>query len=351
MSYNPKSLFSQIQKKEQEAATNSGVGQQFTDEYLLKPTKVGTLTVRLLWLPPIKGVERDYPMINSYVHEFWDSTNKKFGRVICPTSQYMEGETINGFKSCPICSEMSKFYKKGQEGSESAKQMYKNFRRTCKGYIPVYIVNGMNAQGEDISGQIKILQYGKQFKDFFNSKIFGITSKNNSEDAEPINPDDIIGLEAFMWYNEDENKIEVSGYDLIITTTSKSMNINGKNINMPQYSLDFGRKIKTIDTINGIDLTSKAGVEFFKNINNDINFDKDFLVKSTEAERQEFVTNFIIKNEANDIEEDIPIKETKSSIKKTTTPVEKQTDEEPEEPEKTEDEEINVDDLLAGLTN
>lgn len=229
--------------------------------------------------------------------------------------------------------------------------MYKNFRRTCKGYIPVYIVNGMNAQGEDISGQIKILQYGKQFKDFFNSKIFGITSKNNSEDAEPINPDDIIGLEAFMWYNEDENKIEVSGYDLIITTTSKSMNINGKNINMPQYSLDFGRKIKTIDTINGIDLTSKAGVEFFKNINNDINFDKDFLVKSTEAERQEFVTNFIIKNEANDIEEDIPIKETKSSIKKTTTPVEKQTDEEHEEPEKTEDEEINVDDLLAGLTN
>lgn len=363
MSYNPKSLFSQIQKREQEHANLSVSA--FANEHLFKP-KSGTVVLRLLWLPP-NNCDREYPMINSYVHKFYDpnATGKKFAKVVCPTSQYMLGETMEAFQKCPICKAVSEFYKNGQKGSKSAEEMYKTFRRTCEGYIPVYVVNGP----EDVIGQVKILQYGKQFKDFFNRKIFGIQAKaKEGEEQEPIAEDEIIGLDAFMYLNEDTGKIVTEGYDLIITTTTTKMNLNGKSVNMPQYSLDFSRKPKSITEINNIDLTKGTGINYFKNINNDIRFDADFYVTSTDADLQMFKTSYITKGEIEEstVEEETSVEtdniveeEEVETVKSTPTPKTKTKtksapitiEEQEEDIIHNYDGDVDVDAIIAGLKN
>lgn len=293
MSYNPKSLFNKIQSKEQAIAENSGAaGGGFSNPLIFKPKPGTTYAVRLLWLSPADGSDREYPMINSYIHRVWDenATGSKDNKVVCPTSQYMMGEVPSAFKKCPICAAASDFYKKGQEGSESAKELYSKFRRTCLGYIPIYIVNGP----EDDIGQIKILQYGKQFRDFFDSKIFGIKKQNKNEEVPVGLDDEAIGLEAFMYYDETLDKIANVGYDLLITTTSKKMNIGGKSVDMPQYQLDFSRRPKMITELDSINIETEEGVAYFNSLNADIlNFDKDFYIKSTEEDLHAFKLNFI----------------------------------------------------------
>jgi len=288
---NPKSIFNDIQKKLKENAANAtNAPSAPRAENIFKPTKAGTMTVRLLWLTPPEGMKRDFPMINAYVHRFYDpnAVGRKYNKVTCTTSQYMDGENATGFRNCCICEAVSKFYK-DSAGSPSAKELYNTFHRACEGYVPVYVVTGP----EDLQGKVKILQYGKQFKDFFNRKIFGLTSKN---DAEPIDPDEIIGLDAFMYYDEDKDEIVTTGYDLIISTTIENITINGKKTPMPKYTLDFSRKPKTIDEIEGIDLNSKSGIKYFKGINDEIGFDRNFLIYSTPEEREEFLKTYIDKD-------------------------------------------------------
>jgi hypothetical protein len=290
-SYNPKALFDRIQAKEQELATNAG-GSGFTNPLIFKPKVGTTYSVRLLWLQPDNGVDREYPMINSYVHRIWNenATGSKDVKVICPTSQYMMNETPAAFKKCPICSAASDFYKKGQEGSESAKDLYSKFRRTCMGYVPVYIVNGP----EEEVGEIRILQYGKQFKDFFDSKIFGRTKTKNNDKYEVTIDEEAIGLDAFMYYDETVDEIVTNGFNLIITTTTKKMPIGGKSVDMPQYQLDFARRSSSITELGNIDLTSTAGIKYFNSLNSDVlHFDRDFYIKSTDAELEEFKLNYI----------------------------------------------------------
>ena len=301
MSYNPKKLFNQIQKKEQENASGQSAG-NFGNPLLFKPKVGTTYSIRLLWLSPEEGYDREYPMINSYIRRIWDenaTSGSKDIKVICPTSQYMLGETPSAFKKCPICAAASDFYKKGQEGSDSAKELYDKFRRTCVGYVPIYIVNGPE---EDI-GQIRILQYGKQFKDFFDAKIFGIKKQNRNGEAEDMTmlEEDIIGLDAFMYYDETQDSIVTKGYNLIITTTTKPMNIRGKKIDMPQYALDFTRKLSTVSEIDGVELDSDQGVKYFNCLNSKVlHFDKDFYIKSTDEELQNFKLDFITKESVNE---------------------------------------------------
>lgn len=291
MSYNPKSIFNDIQKKLKESSTLSGaLSGNFKSENIFKPTKAGTITVRLLWLPPADDVKRDFPMINSYVHRFYNpnATGKKYVKVTCTTSQYMDGETPTGFRNCCICDAVSKFYNQSNE-SASARELYNTFHRACEGYIPVYIVTGP----EDLQGKVKILQYGKQFKDFFNRKIFGITSKG---DETPIDSNEIIGLEAFMYYDKDEDTVVTTGYDLIISTTIENITINNKKVPMPKYSLDFSRRPKTIEEMEGVNLSKASGVKYFKSLNDEMGFDKNFLVYSTPEERQDFLKTYIQKD-------------------------------------------------------
>lgn len=294
MSYNPKSLFDKIQQKEQANAAHTG-NSGFGNPLLWKPKVGTTYAIRLLWFNPEEGYDREYPMINSYIHRCWDensASGNKEHKVICPTSQYMMGETSAAFKKCPICAAMSDFYKQGQEGSESAKEIYNKFRRTCVGYVPVYIVNGPN--DDESVHQIRILQYGKQFKDFFDSKIFGIKKQNRNEEVDNSVDDESIGLEAFMYYDETVDEVVTKGYNLLITTTSKKMVLGGKQIDMPQYQLDFTRKLSNITDFDGVELNTEEGVKYFNSVNSQIiHFDRDFYLKSTDQELQEFKLNYI----------------------------------------------------------
>lgn len=310
MSYNPKSLFNKIQQKEQANVANGGGSQGFSNPLIFKPKVGTTYSVRLLWLNPTEDSDREYPMINSYIHRVWDdnATNgNKDNKIVCPTSQYMLGETSAGFKRCPICEAASDFYRKGQEGSESAKELYKKFRRTCVGYVPIYIVNGPE---EDIN-QIRILQYGKQFKDFFDQKIFGLPPKGkNNEEVDLSMMEEAIGVDAFMFVDAETNTVMTNGYNLIITTTSKKMFLDGKQVDMPQYSLDFARKATNISDIDGVELDSPAGIKYFNSLNSQVlHFDSDFYIKSTDEELHDFKLNFITKETISNesVDEDVMV--------------------------------------------
>lgn len=325
MTYNPKSLFNKIQAQEKATAIGSSAI-SFSNPLLFKPKVGTTYSVRLLWLRPDDGIDREYPMINSYIHRFWDneSAGSKEKKVICPTSQYMMNECPAAFKKCPICTAASEFYKKGQEGSESAKELYSKFRRTCVGYVPIYIVNGPE---EDI-GQIRILQYGKQFKDFFDNKIFGI-KKNKNDDAYEVTVDEeAIGLDAFMYYDESTDEIITNGYNLLITTTTKKMPIGGKSVDMPQYQLDFTRRSSNITELGDIDVTSTVGIKYFNSLNSEVlHFDKDFYIKSTDSELQEFKLNYITKESVTTSEESINV--SKPIVKPAAPVIEEEIDEIP----------------------
>jgi hypothetical protein len=230
-------------------------------------------------------------MINQYIHHFWDenATNGKDKVVYCPTSQYIKGENKAGFESCLICAECSKLYKASQEGSTSAGKLYKTFRRTFRGYVPVYVVNGP----EDVVGQVKILQYSKMFKDFFDRKIFGVAARpSGNEEVQPIDPDEVIGIDAFMYVDKAGNVVH-DGYNLSIQVTSKKMAIEGRQVDMPQYTLDFSRKNTSIIAFGDEEITT----EMFNSLNEKISFDSNFYNESTTAELNTFKLKYVTAEE------------------------------------------------------
>jgi hypothetical protein len=284
MSFNAESLFNKIQQQEQQAAT--GVGRSF-NSLILKPKVNCNYSLRLLWLQPEGSCTREYPMINQYVHHFWDdnAVGSKDQVVYCPTSQYIKGETKDGFSSCPVCAKCSELYKASNEGSSSAATLYKTFRRTFRGYVPVYVVNGP----EDVVGKVMILSYGKMFKEFFDRKIFGVMPKRSGEEQQqPISADDIIGLDAFL-YAKNDGTVVTDGYNFNIQVTAKKMIIDGKSIDMPQYTMDFSRRSSTITHFGDEEIT----IDVMNSLNSRINFDNDFYNISSSTDLNKFKLKYI----------------------------------------------------------
>lgn len=307
MSLSAENLFSKLQAKEQAAANNSNFNN--VNSVILKPKINSNYSLRLLWLQPYGSCTREYPMINQYIHHYWDdsATSGKDKVVYCPTSQYIKGETKAGFDACPICAECSKLYKEYQSGSSSAEKLYKTFRRTFKGYVPVYVVNGP----DDVVGQVKVLQFSKMFKDFFDRKIFGIAPRaTGNEEVQAIDPDEVIGIDAFMYLNK-AGKVVTDGYNLNIQVTSKRMAINGKQIDMPQYTLDFSRKSSNITSFGDEPITT----ELFNNLNEKLNYDSNFYNESTVTELNTFKLKYI--NAEETVEESKDESSTDESISKT----------------------------------
>lgn len=336
MSFDTESLFSKLQKRQEMQSANTGTFS--SDPYLLKLKPGNNYSLRLLWLPPYGTCKREYPMINQYVHKYWDDdapNGEKNNIVYCPTSQYIKDETKAGFDSCPICAECSKLYKQ-HSASESANRMYNLFKRTFVGYIPVYVVNGPK---EDI-GQVKIFKYGKMFKKFFDRKIFGrVTKSINGEEAQPLDPDEVIGLEAFMYEKNDE--IITEGVNLNIQVTTKKVSLPGKNapIDMPEYAIDFSRKTSNIIDFNGSEIT----VEMFRDLNKEINFDNNYYLESSTADLQKFAMKFL--------SIDTPT-EKESTPTVTVAPKEETkviTETAPTNTDNKEDDDIDLDKLIDGL--
>lgn len=333
------SLFDKLQKNESSRYENNNVS--FGNDYLLKLKTGNSYTFRLLWLP--SDVKREYPMINQYVHRFWDANalSNKEDKVICPTSQYIMGETRAAFNKCPICSQMSKIYKDAENGSSSAKDLYNLFRRNCIGYVPVYVVAGP----DDCVGQIRILQFSKQIRSFFDAKIFGIVSKSKYENENTnINNDDIIGLEAFMYLQD--NTVVTTGYNFTISVGVKKVPSNGKTIDLPTYTMDFSRRASTISDFNGTAITP----EYFNSINNTIKYDADYYKITSDADLQRFVLNHLSDVASNNIVEtsssEIVSDITEENLGMTDTvnvnTVAIQSDSQP-------DDDIDVDSLINGL--
>lgn len=276
-------------RKQAEAQMSKGSGGGFySNENLLK-LKIGEkYRLRLLWIPAPKGVNRENPMINQYVHRFWDNNaiGSKNIEVYCKTSQYDEGETRAGW-DCPVCKEMSNIYKEySNSGSKSAKEIYDTFRRTFRGYVPVYIINGP----EDEVGKIKILQFTKSFKDFFDKHIFGFDkdAKDNKVDEE-----DILSINAFTYYEPTDDTVKLEAYDFVVTVGSKTIPIRGRSVQVPDYKFDFKHNKSEIDFGWG-DKT----VEKYLNLSEELNFDKDFLKFSTTKELKDFLNKYVKNSES-----------------------------------------------------
>lgn len=285
-------VFDRLRKQAESQSLKSG-GVFYSNENLLK-LKIGEkYKLRLLWISAPKGVNRENPMINQYIHRFWDNNaiGSKNIEVYCKTSQYDEGETKAGW-DCPICKEMSSVYKEySNTQSKSIKEIYDTFRRTFRGYVPVYVISGPE---EDI-GKIKILQYTKSFKDFFDLHIFGIDK--DSKDGQ-VDEDDILSINAFTYYEPKDNSVQLEAYDFIVTVGSKTIPIRGKNVQVPDYKLSFKNTKSEIDFGWGDDT-----VEKYLKLSETLSFDKDFLKKSTMEELENFLNKYI-KNESSETEFD-----------------------------------------------
>jgi hypothetical protein len=106
---------------------------------------------------------------------------------------------------------------------------------------------------------------------------------------------------------------------------------------MPQYSLDFARKMTTISEIDGIDLDDENGVKYFNTLNESVlHYDRDFFLTSTDEDLAEFKLQHISKPVAESIEEDeeeetISRPPVRPPVKKSISPVEEVESEEPED--------------------
>ena len=127
----PLALFNVLRAKETNNASG-GNNQNFGNPNVFKLKQGASYSLRLLWVPPADDFDREYPMINQYVHRIWDENaiGSKDVKVYCRTSQYDLGETKAGF-ACPMCKVMSETYKEGANGSKSAQELYKKFRKGC----------------------------------------------------------------------------------------------------------------------------------------------------------------------------------------------------------------------------
>ena len=294
-------LFDEIRKRAESQANSSTGGGFYSNPNILKLKQGCSYKLRLLWITPPEGMNREYPMINQYIHRIWDENaiGSKNVEVYCKTSQYDEGETRAGWE-CPICKEMSKCYKEySNSGSQSSKEIYDTFRRTFRGYVPVYVISGPE---EDLH-KVKILQYTKIFKDFFDLKIFGImkNQKNddNSNNQMTVDEDDILGIQAFTYYEASEDTVKTQAYDLVVTVNTKSIPIRGKMTKVPDYTIDFSRKMSEID-FDGEPITS----ERYLNLSEELSFDKDFLKTSTIDELQAFLNKYVNSETVNEIHEE-----------------------------------------------
>lgn len=289
-------VFDRLRKQAEAQMSKGNGGGFYSNENLLK-LKIGEkYRLRLLWIPAPKGVNRENPMINQYVHRFWDNNaiGSKNIEVYCKTSQYDEGETRAGW-DCPVCKEMSNIYKEySNSGSKSAKEIYDTFRRTFRGYVPVYIINGP----EEEVGKIKILQFTKSFKDFFDKHIFGFDkdAKDNKVDEE-----DILSINAFTYYEPADDTVKLEAYDFVVTVGSKTIPIRGRSVQVPDYKFDFKHNKSEIDFGWG----SKT-VEKYLNLSEELNFDKDFLKFSTTEELKDFLNKYVKNSESStDNDDDI----------------------------------------------
>lgn len=219
-------MFDDLRKQEQKSLDDTQT--TFTPDTDLIYFKVGTyeFRFRLIFAVPPKSKRRT-PFIFQQTHRYWDEDAKESYKVICPTSEYLEGKQAYFNKSCKACQMASKYYKDHEStGSSISKEMYQTFKRQFNGYAMVYVIK--DPVNPDNDGTFKIMRFGWNIYKFLKREVLGtdVDKKEDITTAEDFNEEEFIGINAF--------KLD-AGYDLIINTSKKTDKYN-------EYSCKFSRK-------------------------------------------------------------------------------------------------------------
>jgi hypothetical protein len=260
-------LFDEVKADEVKQATEKNTSSTYTkfseDDRFIQFKAGNTYQFRLLYHVE-DPTKRKRPFIAKYDHTFWDEDAEydKLKKITCPTSEYILNN--NGFSKCPVCKATRKFYKDKEDGSATAEELYKQFRRKFHGYALVYVVN--DPTNEDNNGKVKIMHFGITIHRWLKLQIFGIGDKDQVVD------DEVIGKAAFDL--ED-------GYNLKVKV--------GKKGEYNKYDCEFARKTSTVEITK--EEIAEAATE--------LKFDEEFLTFSTDEEIQNFYKTCVLAEEVN----------------------------------------------------
>lgn len=258
-------LFAKAQKNEQSKVATSHQDERFL---VLKPGR--RYRVRLLFSPTEK---RSGPFIETKIHRNYNPNLRKYTKVLCPSSDYLEG--YEGYKMCPVCQAAGKFYEKAQLGDANAQKMYNSIKRITENYAVVYVVQD-SLEGEgNVAGKIKILKYGFDIQKVFDRFVMGKPVKGEPE----IDPEEVIGYDAFDLEN---------GRDLIISVGSKKV---GAQV-YPEYNASFSGKYSSVP------LTEEEVADAVKKLR----FDEDFFVDYDMNVINAFYKEIVLKESGADLD-------------------------------------------------
>lgn len=258
-------LFAKAQKNEQAKVATSHQDERFL---VLKPGR--RYRVRLLFSPTEK---RSGPFIETKIHRNYNPNLRKYTKVLCPSSDYLEG--YEGYKMCPICQAAGKFYEKAQLGDANAQKMYNSIKRITENYAVVYVVQDSQEGEGNVAGKIKILKYGFDIQKVFDRFVMGKAVKGEPE----IDPEEVIGYDAFDLEN---------GRDLIISVGSKKV---GAQV-YPEYNASFSGKYSSVP------LTEEEVADAVKKLR----FDEDFFVEYDMNAINAFYKEIVLKESGADLD-------------------------------------------------
>ena len=258
-------LFNKAQKAEQTKSS------KFVDERLLKCQIGSSYKLRLLYCP---SEERTSPFIEQRIHRNWNPNLKKYTRVVCPSSPYLDG--YEGYKACPVCQAAASLYQKKQAGDANAKILYDTAKSITENYAVVYVVSDTTEGEANATGQIKIIKYGFDIQKILDMYVMGKEVKGSPK----LDDDELVGFDAFELQN---------GRNLVITVSEKKVG----DVRFPSYTASFSSRTSDIP------LTQEDVEEAFAKLR----FDEDFYVKADQKEISDFYKNFIQRGSL-DVEEE-----------------------------------------------
>lgn len=264
-------LFDEIKKKEiskiMEKKNSSGQKRESDPRFVnfglvMKDGKKSSCTYkfRLLFAIP-EGSKRKHPFIIKNIHHGVDEKGD-YAWVTCPTSEYLLGETNEGFRACPVCDECNKLYIEEKKGKVSATELYKKIRRGYYMFAPVFVVN--DPVKPENNGKIMIGKFPKTIGIAVTRAIFGVDPKTKEE----VNPEEIVGFDAFDVQN---------GYDMIV-------NVSPKTEIYKDYAVQFARNRSSINITD--EQVMKAII--------DLKFDQDFLTDYNTEDLYRFIKNNVL---------------------------------------------------------
>jgi hypothetical protein len=195
------------------------------------------------------------PFINRYVHKFQDA-NQAHHHVICPTSEYFDGEP-GGFKKCPICTANGVTFKKWQANkSPTTRSLFDTFKRQFSGFALVYVVS--DGFKESNNGTVRIMRYGKKISEFLQREIFGIVKKDDPKPSEdPYFSDAFDPSEGFdLIINVTESVSEAGTFNAYSTSFSRgksSINVDMKELSEMIKSCEFDKELCVLSSYDEID--------------------------------------------------------------------------------------------------